>query len=101
MDETRARADHPLILTDPAGTGQDLPAADLILLSGTVHCPRADILRASRPQTVVAGPAGCLEGLPLNQLVLRPGRTERVLGVDVTASAVPGGLSYKVERPRS
>ena len=93
MDDRRL-----VIHTDPAGT---LPPADIILLTGAVRCSRADILAASTPQTVVAGPADCLQDLPLNQLVLRAGQTQRVLGVDVTAAAVPGGLSYVMERPAS
>ncbi|MCX5796131.1 MAG: hypothetical protein NTY77_11600 [Elusimicrobia bacterium] len=94
-----SRADRPLIYIDPAGQSQDLPAADLILLTGTGPCSRPDIMRVSRPQTVVAGPAEVIQGLPLNQLVLRPGQKQTVLGVEVTAASVPGGLSYIVERP--
>ena len=93
MDDRRL-----VIHTDPAGA---LPPADLILLTGAGRCSRSDIMAASTPQTIVAGPADCLQGLPLNQLVLRAGQTQRVLGVDVTATAVPGGLSYVVERPAS
>ena len=99
MDDTRDRIDRPLICIDPAGRSAGLLPADIILLTGAGRCSRSDIMAASTPQTVVAGPAECLQGLPLNQLVLRAGQTQTVLGVKVIVSAASGGMRYVVERP--
>lgn len=87
------------VYLDPVNVKDGLPTADIVLITRNHpdHCSVPDVMKLSRPQTIVAGPADVVCRFRLNQLPLEPGQTKSILGVKVTASAAAEGLSYAVD----
>jgi L-ascorbate metabolism protein UlaG (beta-lactamase superfamily) len=86
----------PVVYFDPWRLRDDLPVADLILVSHEHHdhCSPADVDKVSGPHTVVLANVGAAQKLQAR--VMRPGEHLSVAGVDV--EAVP---AYNVDKFRS
>jgi L-ascorbate metabolism protein UlaG (beta-lactamase superfamily) len=76
------------VYIDPCGVPDGSPAADIVLLTHPHegHCSLPDVMRISKPQTIVVGPVDCVCRFSLNQLALLPGQTQCVLGLNVTGT---------------
>ena len=92
--------DRLKIYFDPFEMPDGLPAADVVLITRNhpEHCSIPDVMKVSRTQTVVVGPADCACRFRLNQLALTDGQTKPVLGATVTGIAAPhGGIGFLLE----
>ena len=77
----------PVIYIDPWKLGEDMPKADLILITHDHydHCSAEDIAKISREGTVVIGNPGAAAQLGGATRILHPGESLTVAGVTVTA----------------
>lgn len=89
----------PVIYIDPWKLGEDMPAADLVLVTHDHydHCSAEDIARISKQGTVVIGNPGAAHKLGGNTRVLRHGESLTV--GDVTVAAVPAHNTNKFKSP--
>ena len=80
--------DRLTVYVDPFQVPSGLPIADVVLLTHNHpdHCSGPDVMKVSRPQTVVVGPADAVCRFRLNQLPLHGGQTKTVLGMSVTGT---------------
>lgn len=77
----------PVIYIDPWKLGEDMPKADLILVTHghSDHCSPEDIARISHEGTVVLSSPHARDKLRKGAQYIRPGETVDVAGVTVTA----------------
>lgn len=89
--------DRLTVYVDPYQVGEGLPTADVVLLTHNhpEHCSVPDVMKISKPQTVVVGPADAVCRFRLNQLPLRGGQTKTVLGIEVQ-----GTPAYNAANPK-
>ena len=89
----------PVIYIDPWKLGEDMPKADLVLVTHDHydHCSPEDIARISHADTVVIGNPGAAEKLGGDTRVLRPG--ESVSVGDITVTAFPAYNTNKFRSP--
>ncbi len=98
------------IYIDPFNMDEDLPKADLILITHAHfdHCSPTDVAKIARPETIIVGPPDCVSKFKYNQIPMAPDQTEKVSGVTVHALAAyspdspyhpkeKGWLGYLVE----
>ncbi|MDD4004268.1 MAG: MBL fold metallo-hydrolase [Elusimicrobiaceae bacterium] len=85
-----------VLYIDPWRLSRDNPKADLVLITHPHHdhCSPDDVAALSKPDTVIAGPAGIAAALARKTVALAPGEKTALCGIAV--ETVP---AYNIGRP--